>query len=293
MPTDIATTKYVIITPARDEEDFLQKTILAVANQTVKPIQWIIIDDGSSDATGQIIDHFARIYSWITARHRSDRGHREAGAGVVHAFYDGYALIEPTEWEFLVKLDADLSFPPDYFERCFAEFAKDQTLGIGGGGIYHEVDGGLELEETPQFHVRGATKIYRRECWDQLGGLLRAPGWDTVDELKANMLGWTTRSFPNLCVSHYRFTGAADGAWKNSVKDGCANYITGYHPLFMLFKCVRRLIQRPYFTGSIGLMWGFLSSYWKRTPQVEDRSLICYTRNQQMRRLLLLDSIWK
>jgi len=293
MPTDIATTKYVIITPARDEEDFLQKTILAVANQTVKPIQWIIIDDGSSDATGQIIDHFARIYSWITTRHRSDRGHREAGAGVVHAFYDGYALIEPTEWEFLVKLDADLSFPPDYFERCFAEFAKDQTLGIGGGGIYHEVDGGLELEETPQFHVRGATKIYRRECWDQLGGLLRAPGWDTVDELKANMLGWTTRSFPNLCVSHYRFTGAADGAWKNSVKDGCANYITGYHPLFMLFKCVRRLIQRPYFSGSIGLMWGFLSSYWKRTPQVEDRSLICYTRNQQMRRLLLLDSIWK
>jgi len=293
MPTDIATTKYVIITPARDEEDFLQKTIIAVANQTVKPIQWIIIDDGSSDATGQIIDHFARIYSWITARHRSDRGHREAGAGVVHAFYDGYALIEPTEWEFLVKLDADLSFPPDYFERCFAEFAKDQTLGIGGGGIYHEVDGGLELEETPQFHVRGATKIYRRECWDQLGGLLRAPGWDTVDELKANMLGWTTRSFPNLCVSHYRFTGAADGAWKNSVKDGCANYITGYHPLFMLFKCVRRLIQRPYFSGSIGLMWGFLSSYWKRTPQVEDRSLICYTRNQQMRRLLLLDSIWK
>lgn len=293
MSADIATTKYVIITPARDEEDFLRKTILAVANQTVKPIQWIIIDDGSGDGTGEIIDDFARLYPWITARHRSDRGHREAGAGVVHTFYDGYALIGPTEWEFLVKLDADLSFPPDYFERCFAEFDKDPSLGIGGGGIYHEVEGGLELEETPQFHVRGATKIYRRECWDQLGGLLRAPGWDTVDELKANMLGWTTRSFPDLRVSHYRFTGAADGAWKNSVKDGRANYITGYHPLFMLFKCVRRLVQKPYLSCSLGLMWGYVSGYWKRLPQVQDPMLIRYTRNQQMRRLLLLDSIWK
>ena len=285
--------KYVIITPARDEEEYLQKTILAVANQTVKPMQWIIVDDGSSDRTGEIADHFARVYPWIIVKHRSNRGHREAGGGVISSFYDGYALIQSTAWEFLVKLDADLSFPPDYFERCFAEFAKDRALGIGGGGIYHEVDGRVELEETPQFHVRGATKIYRRECWDELGGLLRAPGWDTIDELKANMLGWTTRSFPDLRVSHHRFTGGADGAWKDSVKNGRANYITGYHPLFMLFKCVRRLAQKPYLSGSVGLMWGYLSGYWKRLPQVQDPKLIRYTRTQQMRRLLLLSSIWK
>lgn len=293
MPADTLMTRYVIITPARDEEEFLQKTILAVANQTVRPIQWIIVDDGSSDRTGEIIDRFAHTYPWITVRHRSNRGHREAGGGVIHTFYDGYALIESTEWEFLVKLDADLSFPADYFERCFAEFAKDPNLGVGGGGIYHEVEGRLELEETPQFHVRGATKIYKRECWDQLGGLLRAPGWDTVDELKANMLGWATRSFPDLRVSHYRFTGAADGAWKDNIKNGRANYITGYHPLFMIFKCIRRLTHKPYLSGSIALMWGYLSGYWKHLPQVQDPSLIRYTRSQQMRRLLLLDSIWK
>jgi biofilm PGA synthesis N-glycosyltransferase PgaC len=286
-------TKYLIITPARDEEEYIEKTILAVANQSVRPLQWIIVNDGSRDKTGAIIDHYAEMYPWITARHRPNRGYREAGGGVINTFYDGYAQIEPSQWSFLVKLDADLSFPSDYFERCFAEFVTDPRLGIGGGGIYHEEGGELKLEENPKFHVRGATKIYRRECWDDIGGLLRAPGWDTIDEVKANMLGWSTRSFLDLRVSHYRFTGAADGAWKDSIKNGRANYIAGYHPLFMLVKCMRRLLKKPYVLGSTALLWGFLSGYLKRTPQVEDRGLISYTRTQQMRRLLLLDSIWK
>jgi poly-beta-1,6-N-acetyl-D-glucosamine synthase len=286
-------TKYLIITPARDEEEYLERTILSVASQSVKPLQWIIVNDGSRDRTGAIIDHYAEVYPWITARHRPNRGFREAGGGVINTFYDGYAQIESSQWQFLVKLDADLSFPSDYFECCFAEFEKDPRLGIGGGGIYHEEAGELKLEHNPKFHVRGATKIYRRECWDDLGGLLRAPGWDTVDEVKANMLGWNTRSFLDLRVSHYRFTGAADGAWKDCIKNGRANYISGYHPLFMLVKCIRRLAKKPYLMGSVGLTWGFLSSYWKRTPQVDDRRLINYTRSQQIRRLLLLDSIWK
>ena len=285
--------RYIIITPARDEEQFLERTIRAVASQTIAPTQWILVNDGSHDRTGAIIDHYAQIYPWITAVHRDDRGRREAGGGVINTFYDGYAHIAASDWDFLIKLDADLSFPVSYFERCFEQFAIDSSLGIGGGGIYHEAAGGLQLEQTPRFHVRGATKIYRRQCWDQLGGLLRAPGWDTVDELKANMLGWTTRSFLDLKVSHYRFTGAAEGAWKNCIKDGRANYITGYHPLFMLLKCAKRLTRKPYLSGSVGLMWGFLSAYLRKTPRVEDGSLIRYTRQQQMRRLLLQESIWK
>jgi glycosyltransferase involved in cell wall biosynthesis len=286
-------TKYVIITPARDEEEYLEKTILSVVAQTTRPVQWIIVNDGSRDSTGAIIDRYAALYPWITARHRSNRGFREAGGGVIDTFYDGYAQIESSEWDFLVKLDADLSFSVDYFERCFSEFAVDPRLGIGGGGIYHEEGGELKLEENPKFHVRGATKIYKRECWDKLGGLLRAPGWDTVDELKANMLGWSTRSFLDLRVSHYRFTGTADGAWKDCIKNGRANYITGYHPFFMLVKCIRRFVRGPYSIGSAALLWGYLSSYWRHTPQVQDRKLISYTRTQQMRRLLFLDSIWK
>ncbi len=286
-------TRYLIITPARDEAEFLEKTIRSVVNQTVRPAQWIIVNDGSRDATGEIIDRYARLYPWITAVHRVNRGYREAGRGVVHTFYDGYEHLESRDWDFLVKLDADLSFPDDYFESCFAEFAADPSLGIGGGGIYHEIGGELRIEANPKFHVRGATKIYRRECWDALGGLVPSPGWDTVDELKANMLGWTTRSFLDLRVSHYRYTGSADGAWKNCVKDGRANYVAGYHPLFMLLKCIKRLGEKPYLMGSIGLMWGFLAGYWNSAPRIADQKLIRYTRNQQLRRLMLQESIWK
>ncbi len=285
--------QYVIITPARDEEEHIEKTILSVVAQTIRPAQWIIVNDGSRDNTGAIIDRYAKQYPWITARHRPNRGYREAGGGVMNTFYDGYALIDVPRWDFLMKLDADLSFGADYFERCLAEFEREPRLGIGGGAIYHDENGELKLEDNPKFHVRGATKIYRRECWEAIGGLLRAPGWDTIDEVKANMLGWTTRSFLDLRVSHQRFTGAADGAWKDCIKNGRANYITGYHPLFMLMKCVRRIGVKPYATGAIGLWWGYMSSYWKRTPRVDDLKLIRYTRNQQMRRLLLQESIWK
>ncbi len=285
--------RYIIITPARDEEEFLEKTVAAVASQTVLPQQWIIVNDGSRDNTGAIIDRASVAHPWITARHRVDRGFRQAGGGVIATFYDGYEQIKATDWDFLIKLDADLSFSNDYFEKCFEEFKKNPHLGIAGGGIYHEEDGELKLEKDPAFHVRGATKIYRRECWEAIGGLLRAPGWDTLDELKANMLGWKTHTFPELRLSHHRFTGAADGAWRDSIKNGRANYITGYHPAFMLMKCLRRLMRRPYIVSSVGLLWGFVSGYAKRIPQVQDKPLIRYTRNQQVRRILLMESIWK
>ncbi len=286
-------TKYVIITPARDEGAHLEQTILSVVGQTLQPTQWIIVNDGSSDNTGEIVDYFAAQRPWITPLHRRNRGYREAGGGVMNAFYDGFDLIESLDWNFLVKLDADLIFPTDYFEQCFARFDANSRLGIGGGAIFHDKNGRLILENNPRFHVRGATKIYRRECWDQLDGLVRAPGWDTIDELKANMLGWTTQTFIDLQVTHQRFTGSEDGAWKDSVKNGRANYIAGYHPLFMIVKCIRRMGARPYAKAAVALWWGYLSSFLKRIPQIQDKSLIKYTRNQQMRKLLLLETIWK
>jgi hypothetical protein len=123
--------------------------------------------------------------------------------------------------------------------------------------------------------------------------LLRTPGWDTVDEVKAQMSGWEVRTFRDLKVLHYRPTGAAEGPWRNAVKDGRADYVTGYHPLFMFLKCAKRIFQKPYLLGSVGLLYGFIESYIRRAPQVNDRALIHYVRQQQMRRLLLQDSIWK
>jgi poly-beta-1,6-N-acetyl-D-glucosamine synthase len=285
--------RYVVVTPVRDEGQYIEKTILSMLAQTILPDEWIIVNDGSKDDTGAIVDKYAHQYSWIKALHREDRGFRKSGGGVVETFYEGYSALASAKWEFIVKLDGDLSFAPDYFERVLNRFVVEPQLGVGGGGIYHFTDGRLELEKTPAFHVRGATKIYRRDCWLALGGLIPSPGWDTLDEVKANMLGWKTRGFPDLKLTHHKHTGSADGKWGAWVKNGRGSYISGYHPLFMILKCLKRSLQKPVLIGGIGLLYGFVSAYLKRVRQVEDRALIGYLRRQQMNRILMKESIWK
>lgn len=290
----VSNTRYIVITPARNEQDNIGHTIRSMAGQTCRPVLWVIVNDGSTDRTAEIINDAAREHPWIMPVHRPDRGFRQQGGGVVEAFCAGYERIGSESWDFLVKFDADLSFAPDYFELCLMKFAGDAKLGIGGGLICQDVAGRLVCESPgdPIFHVRGATKIYRRECWEAIGGLIQAPGWDTVDELKANMLGWTTRSFPDVPLKHHRYTGSVDGTWKNYVKFGLANYITGYHPLFMALKCLKRSFQRPYFVGAIGLGWGFCCGYLRQVAQVDDPRLIRYVRRQQLNKLVGQPSLW-
>jgi poly-beta-1,6-N-acetyl-D-glucosamine synthase len=285
--------KYVVITPVRDEESFLRETIESMVRQTILPQEWVIVNDGSKDNTGKIIDEYAACYPWIHGLHRKDRGFRAAGGGVVDAFNDGYRSLKSHDWDYVSKFDGDLTFEPDYFEKCFAEFERDTKLGVGGGIICYLIDGVKQFEAGPKFHVRGATKIYRRKCWHDIGGFWPAPGWDTMDEVKASRLGWGTRTFPDLHLVHHRHTGAADGRWATLIKYGRANYICGYHPLFMLAKCATRTIQKPYFVGSMALLYGFLSGYVKRVPQVDDASTIAYLRRQQINRLLRRESIWQ
>ncbi|HUY12650.1 MAG TPA: glycosyltransferase family A protein [Terriglobia bacterium] len=285
--------KYAVITPVRDEEAYLRFTLECVIAQTIRPSEWVIVNDGSTDGTGAIIDEYARQHSWIHGVHRANRGHRKSGGGVIEAFNDGYATLSCSDWDFIVKLDGDLSFEPDYFEKCFEYFEREPGLGVGGGVIYHVLDGNAELELGPAFHVRGATKIYRRACWEGIGGFWPAPGWDTLDEVKANMLGWTTKSFPDLQLWHHRFTGSADGRWGGIVKNGKSDYISGYHPLFMLAKCISRLVHKPYVVGSLGLAYGFVTGYLKRIPQVNDPELIRYLRGEQLGRLWGRETIWR
>lgn len=285
--------KYVVITPVRDEGAHIEKTIQSMTAQTILPTEWIIVNDGSTDDTGQIIDRYAGKCSWMKVIHRKNRGFRKSGGGVVEAFNEGYCALATSEWDFLVKFDGDLSFNPDYFEQCFKCFFAEPMLGIGGGEVYHDIGGSLVLEKNPRFHVRGATKIYSKACWDALGGLILAPGWDTLDEVKANMLGWTTHSFTGLKLIHHKHTGSADGIWGGWVKNGRANYISGYHPLFMTVKCIKRAFEKPYLISALGLFYGFITGYLNGVQQVPDQALIRYLRQQQMNRLLLRNSIWK
>jgi poly-beta-1,6-N-acetyl-D-glucosamine synthase len=286
--------KYVVISPVRNEAEYLPSTISSMLAQTVRPCWWVIVDDGSTDQTGPIARRAASAHPWIKVVHRQDRGFRKAGGGVVDAFYDGYRLVEGEAWDYLIKLDGDLSFGVDYFQRCFDCFEYDRKLGIAGGTICTQVNGVAQPEvmRDPKFHVRGATKIYRSTCWQQMGGLIAAPGWDTLDEVKANMLGWTTSTLPGINVIHHRPTGLAYGLWKDNVKAGLANYITGYHPLFMVFKFIRRVWEKPRIVGACGVMSGFIKGYIKRIPKVPDRALIRYLREQQINRLLGRKSLW-
>jgi len=285
--------KYVVISPVRDEEAYLRFTIESMLSQTVRPAEWVIVNDGSSDNSASIIDEYAGQYSWIRAIHRQNRGFRKSGGGVVEAFNDGYRVLHTSDWDFIVKLDGDLTFASDYFERCLDYFQRDARLGIGGGVICYIENGSKRFEPCPDFHVRGATKIYRRNCWDAIGGFWPAPGWDTMDEVKANMLGWGTRSFPELHLQHHRHTGTAEGIWNGLVKNGRANYVCGYHPLFMLAKCLRRLPHRPYLVGSLALFYGFVSGYLKQVPQVDDLKTIGFLRRQQLGRLWGRQTIWR
>jgi len=286
--------RYVVITPARDEAQYLPETIASLQSQTIPPSEWIIVDDGSSDATPAIADNASAQTPWIRVVHREDRGHRAAGIGVVTAFYAGLDTVTATDWEFLVKLDADVRLEPDYFERCLDRFARNPRLGMGGGTFYNPTAaGGFEEERAPGFHVRGGSKIYRRECWDDIGGIIRMTGWDACDDVKANRLGWQTESFPDIIVRQLRQTGDAAGQWDNWVKNGRACFIVGYDPMFLIARAVTRLARRPGPTSAAGLLVGYFGAWARGVPRIDDPETIRYLRSQQRRRLMGRSTIWR
>ncbi|MGB9629125.1 MAG: glycosyltransferase family 2 protein [Thermodesulfobacteriota bacterium] len=293
-PTNSMNPAYIVITPVRDEVKYVGLTFESMISQTVKPVEWIIVDDGSTDGTGELLDRLAGDWPCVRVIHRPNRGFRKSGGGVIEAFNEGYAQIREKDWEFLVKLDGDLSFEPDYFERCLEEFYEDPSLGLGGGTVCVIKNGRLEVDSKgdPPFHVRGATKIYRRACWEVVQPLVQTPGWDTIDEVKANMYGWKTRTFPQIRLLQHKPTGSGDGNIGNWAKNGLANFHTGYHPIFMIGKCVKRGFQKPRLEASLGLLLGFLSGYVNRTPRSATREVVQYLRRQQINFMLGKSSIY-
>jgi biofilm PGA synthesis N-glycosyltransferase PgaC len=286
--------RYVVVSPVRDEGSHIAKTIASMTRQTNRAVRWVIVDDGSSDNTADVAAAAAAQHEWITVIRRLNRGARQAGGGVVDAFNVGYACVSGLTWDFVVKLDGDLSFDDTYFERCLARFEAEPQLGIGGGTVCLANDSGLRVEypSDPRFHVRGPTKIYRRECWKAIAPLVQAPGWDTIDEVRANWKGWKTRTFREIQLVHHKPTGSADGTWRNWYKNGRANYVTGYDPLFMAVKCLKRAFARPPLVAAIALAVGFCSGYVAKAPRVQDAKAIAYLRREQRRRLLLQSSIY-
>ncbi len=279
---------YVVVTPARDEERTIEFTMRSMLAQTIPPLRWVIVDDGSTDATRELVDRELAAAPWIELAVRGDRGHRALGGGVIDAFNDGFAKVRDLPFEFVVKLDADLSFEPDYFENLLRHFAADSKLGMASGKTFLVEGGVRKIEWCPDEHVRGPAKMYRRACFEAIGGLEARRGWDMIDETRAQMLGWTTRSFLSERLIHHRpIDGRQANALRSRFEMGELYHFLGYHGLYMLVRSLRSAVQDfPRGTGGIALLLGYLRAALRRAPRF-DADYVAWVRKQQLARFNL------
>ncbi|MBK8805455.1 MAG: glycosyltransferase family 2 protein [Bacteroidales bacterium] len=256
--------KYIVISPVRNEEDYIKLTLDSMICQTVLPQQWILVNDGSTDKTEEIIHEYTQNYSWIKLLTLTDRGFYFPGTGVVNVFNKGYELIEVRDWEFVVKLDVDLEFAPDYFELLLQRLVANVKIGIASGNCLLPINGNWIPEGVQDDHPVGPSKVYRRACWDQIGGLKPVPGWDLADLLSAQMNSWETACFKDLHIKHYRITGSRrKGVWAPKHLQGRFEYRHGYAFWYTFFKALKDIPQKPFLIGSIAKVFGYLNALFK------------------------------
>lgn len=250
--------RYVVISPARDEEQFIERVLYSVVNQRVRPLRWILVDDGSQDRTPEIIETFARKYDWITLLRRSASPARNPRPAVVHAFNKGFDLLKDLDFEIVVKLDTDLELPEDYFEKLLTRFENNSRLGIASGVYYEESGDGLHMIPMPYYHAAGASKAIRRDCYQQIGGFAATAGWDTLDEIRAQMKGWETRHYEDIPFRHLRVEGSAIGLLRTLNTNGSIYYLLGGGKFFFLLKCLRSVfVDKPFFWAGLEMMKGY------------------------------------
>lgn len=214
-------------------------------------------------------------------------GPREPGAGVVRAFAAGYELVRQEKFDFVVKLDCDLDFPPEYFENLLARFEEDMTLGIASG-IYLEKQHGRWIPiRMPNYHAAGASKAIRSDCFRDIGGFVPHRGWDSVDEIRAQAKGWKTRHWEELKLYHMKDEGSGIGFLRTNFIDGEIYYLTGGGTFFFLLKTVHRILYgRPFLVGGLGMALGFLTNWFRRRPLLVNESEARFYRQLLNRRIV-------
>lgn len=283
--------KLMAITPARDEERLLPGLIVSMVAQSCRPFRWVIIDDGSRDATGALADGAAREHRWIEVVHLP--GDRQRAAGGESAVARVLREREAEDFDFLLRLDADLSFDSTLIAQLLHEFARDPQLGIAGPTLLEPDPDGWHPVTQPVFHTRGAAKTYSRRCLRAIGPLESGLGWDTLDEARAMLAGFRTRSFAHILARHHRPQGAAGGRWKARAAAGMAAYRAGYAPAFVLARAVRQALNGAGPLGALAFVQGFFTPTLRRMPRPASPELIAFVRRQQIRRLLGRASLWQ
>ena len=261
--------KYLVVTPVKDEERYVEHTLRSMAAQTVKPECWIIVDDGSSDRTPELLAKYAAQHNFIKIITNPRGQPRQPGSAVIRAFNRGYDEAKDVDYDCVVKLDCDLSFEPDYFEKLLMQFATNPKLGIASG-VYWEAADGVNWNEIamPSYHACGASKVIRRECWEQIVGFIPSRGWDTVDEIRAITHGWQTTHFRDLKMKHWKIEGTGIGPWKTNIMHGEIYYLTGGGIFFFLLKVLHRLKSKPVILGGVAVLWGYLRSLFSRKQRL-------------------------
>jgi biofilm PGA synthesis N-glycosyltransferase PgaC len=276
---------YVLITPARNEAAFIELTIKSVVAQTVRPARWVIVSDGSTDGTDDIVSRYTARHEWIELVRMPERPERHF-AGKVHAFNAGYARVKNIGHDAIGSMDADISFDEDYFSFLLRKLSEDPALGVVGTPFKDRVTYDYRFASIE--HVSGACQLFRRQCFEDIGGYVpvKRGGVDHIAVITARMKGWKTRTFTEKVCLHHRSIGSAEHAVLTArFRDGVSDYALGSHPVWELFRTAYQMTARPRVAGGLMLMSGYVWAAVRRIERPVTPALVHFRRREQMHRL--------
>src|SRR6266480_2740000 len=280
--------KYVLITPAHNEEAFIEKTLDSVIAQTRLPERWVIVDDGSTDRTAEIVRNYAKRFPWIDIVQRPQRRERNFAAKV-HAFNTGLERVGSLDFGVIGNLDADISFDPGYLEFLMKKFASDRALGVAGTPFLENGYDSARDSFEGENHVPGGCQLFRRRCFQDVGGYVPNPagGIDWIAVTTARMRGWKTRSFPEKRFHHYRTLGTAGGKGplRALFSYGEKDYYLGGSPIWQLFRVAYRTTKTPVLLGGLALLSGYVWAALRRSNRAASPELMRFHRHEQMKKL--------
>ncbi len=271
----------------RNERDHIGATIEAVASQHLRPVKWVLVSDGSSDGSDDIVQSYAERLAFLGFARLATAGVRSF-ASKVTAFNYGYSLLGEVNYQFIGNLDGDVTFAPDYFDGVVNELLADRAIGIGGGMIYELIDGRYRSQNSSRTSVAGAVQLFRRECFAAIGGYTpsRLGGVDSIAEIKARALGWGVRCYADFRVLHHRPVGGLGSSLvRTRYRQGMLHRQLGYHPLFELLRCVFTVVEHPRVLGSACTAAGYLRGVSRGSPALLEHRVKRFLRREQLRRV--------
>lgn len=283
--------RYCLITPCRNEAQYIRKTLETTTAQTVPPTRWIIVDDGSTDETPQILAEYAARFDYVQVIKREDRGARAVGPGVIEAFYDGLSHVDLDDFDYVCKFDGDLEVPPRYFERVMERMEADPYLGNFSGKLFERLpNGNLFEERTGDENAVGPVKFYRVACFKDIGGFVREVAWDGIDGHVCRMKGWIALSQdedPDLRIIHLRPMGSSQqNIWIGRMRWGRGKYFMGSRWYYVAAVAFYRMFERPWVIGGVGIACGYAMAAATGHRRHDDPEYLRYLRRYELSSLV-------